>query len=247
MTSIPFTKNQYCFCKFPGNNQHKDDSNHGSTSCNSSSGIDILNQDSSSCCSIASSTCTRDIEIDVVGDEGSDDEADCDDMDSDYERESDQQAKMSAEDMSIDLTTTSTNKNGRLNFSIDSLLSRNSNGLQVSMIPCNNNFRPNIHSRISCNDNNSNNNNNDDCSKNKNDNDIHRSNFVRADRACDNSVRSKNNHQETSRFFKLDTNLNSSSNTNAGGVQINHHFLKRTFCNDFLSKKETSMNSDEST
>ncbi|KAK7575978.1 hypothetical protein V9T40_012264 [Parthenolecanium corni] len=233
--------------KSKGNNQHKDDSNHGSTSCNSSSGIDILNQDSSSCCSIASSTCTRDIEIDVVGDEGSDDEADCDDMDSDYERESDQQAKMSAEDMSIDLTTTSTNKNGRLNFSIDSLLSRNSNGLQVSMIPCNNNFRPNIHSRISCNDNNSNNNNNDDCSKNKNDNDIHRSNFVRADRACDNSVRSKNNHQETSRFFKLDTNLNSSSNTNAGGVQINHHFLKRTFCNDFLSKKETSMNSDEST
>lgn len=138
------------------------------------------------------------------------------------------------------------NKNRRLNpFSIESLLYSN-NGLQVSMIPSNNNFRPNIDSRISFNDNNSNNN-NDDCSKNKNDNDTHCSNFVRADRACDNSVQSKNNHQETSRFFKANTNLNSSSNTNAGSVQINHNLLKRNFCNDFLIKKETSMNSDEST
>ncbi|KAL6954555.1 hypothetical protein U1Q18_046351 [Sarracenia purpurea var. burkii] len=126
-------KDDCCSFYNSGNSQHKDDSNHESTSCNSSSGIDILNHDSSSCCSIASSTCTRDIEIDVVGDEGEDDD-DCDDIDSDFERE----PRPVPNDVSIDLTTTSVNKNRRLNpFSIESLLSSNS-GLSKEIPPsCN--------------------------------------------------------------------------------------------------------------
>lgn len=118
------------------NQQHKDDcSNHdGSISCNSAgSGIDILNQDSSSCCSIASSTsCTRDVEIDVVGDEGEDDDSD-DDLDSDFLTRRTKNAS-SSEDVSIDLSAANHNKTKRLNpFSIESLLSSN-NGLTVSML-----------------------------------------------------------------------------------------------------------------
>jgi hypothetical protein len=197
-------------------------------SCNSNNGIDILNQDSSSCCSIASSSsCARDIEIDVVGDEeGEDDDADdCDDLDSDYEAEHQhhehrlpqhhhQQCKPKIlDDVSIDLSTTSINKNRRLNpFSIESLLSSNS-GLSVSMITnrkgTHHNRNHNINNNNNNNINNNNNNNNNDDDKNNynssssnekvtdlfsNESSKHRNS---ADSRCDKIPESELNHNHT--------------------------------------------------
>lgn len=82
------------------------------------SGMDTSNQDSSSCCSIASSTNTRDVEIDVVGNEG-------DDLSDEDVEDEFQHHFMS----SVTPTDLSTDKhcNRRPNpFSIESLLSKSS-------------------------------------------------------------------------------------------------------------------------
>lgn len=207
---------------FIGNGQHKDDSNHGSTSCNSSSGIDILNHDSSSCCSMGSSTCTRDIEIDVVGDEEEDDD-DCDDIDSDFERE----RRQPPNDVSIDLTTTSVNKNRRLNpFSIESLLSSNS-GLSVSMIPTSNS--------ITSNNNNLNVNNNDRNSE------IDHIENANSPSRCDNSTQNKNSDKNTNQY-KNTIGGSYSSDKKSDSVQTNLSLNHFNFNGHFMNSNSKNEN-----
>lgn len=119
------------------------------------SGMDTSNQDSSSCCSIASSTNTRDVEIDVVGNEG--DDLSDDDVDDDDRFQHHFMSSVTPTDLSTDKHC-----NRRPNpFSIESLLSKNSalnamtnnNNIEDRLFPDKFNLPSNDYDRAKCNNN----------------------------------------------------------------------------------------------
>ncbi|KAL1453249.1 hypothetical protein WDU94_007407 [Cyamophila willieti] len=106
-----------------GKKNHSEDGRSPSSSdmnlLSNMSGIDTSNQDSDSCCSIASSTNTRDVEIDVVGNEE-------DDLSEDDEDDDRFQHHFMSAAIPTDLSTDKLCNRRPNPFSIESLLSKSS-------------------------------------------------------------------------------------------------------------------------